>query len=100
MRYTFENCELDTDRHELIIGGEKKDVEPQVFDLLRLFAENPGELITHDRLIDVIWSGRIVSDSAISARISLNSAGPAFALTMRLIGPCCFRHLANGRAMI
>ncbi len=70
MQYIFENIDLRVDSHELYIDGKAVEVEPQVYDLLKLFVENPGELITHDRLIDSVWDGRIVSDSAISARIS------------------------------
>lgn len=70
MIYRFDECELDTKRHQLRVGGKLRSVEPQVFDLLRYMAENPDRLISHDELIDNIWAGRIVSDSAVSARIS------------------------------
>lgn len=70
MRYRFGNCELSIDSHELLVGGTPKTVEPQVFDLLRHMVENAGRLVSHDDLIEAVWGGRIVSDSAISARIS------------------------------
>ena len=35
------------------------------------FIENRGRLINHEELIEVIWNGRVVSDSAIAARISV-----------------------------
>lgn len=70
MKYCFGNCEIDVTRHHLLVGKAPINIEPQVFDLLRHLAENAGRLVTHDELIDVIWQGRIVSDSAISARIS------------------------------
>jgi len=70
MRYRFGQCELRLDSHEFIVGGEAKAVEPQVFDVLRLFVERAGHLVSHDDLIATVWHGRIVSDSAISARIS------------------------------
>ena len=70
MRYRFENCDLRVGSHELYVDGTLREVEPQVFDMLRFFAENAGKLISHDELIKVVWGGRIVSDSAISARIS------------------------------
>lgn len=54
----------------MIVDGEVRSVEPQVFDLICHFAGNAGRLISHDELIEEIWAGRIVSDSAISARIS------------------------------
>lgn len=70
MKYRFGNCEIDVARHQLLLDDSPRSIEPQVFDLLKHLAENAGRLVPHDELIDVIWQGRIVSDSAISARIS------------------------------
>lgn len=70
MKYRFGQCELDIDRHELRVGGDPQPIEPQVFDLLRHMAENSGRLISRDELIEAVWGGRIVSDAAISSRIS------------------------------
>ena len=70
MRYRFGDCELRPDSHELVVGGNTRTVEPQVFDMLLHLVRNAGTLVTQDDLINVVWNGRIVSDSAISARIS------------------------------
>lgn len=70
MRYAFADCLLDTETHSLTRNGQPQKVEPQVFDLLCLLVENAGNLVTQDALIEHIWQGRIVSDSAISARIA------------------------------
>ncbi len=70
MRYSFADCILDTDRHRFARGGEEVALEPQVFDLLQLLAENAGLLVTKDQLVDKVWTGRIVSDATISARIN------------------------------
>jgi pimeloyl-ACP methyl ester carboxylesterase/DNA-binding winged helix-turn-helix (wHTH) protein len=69
MRYRFANCEIDTTRHELCVGGELVQLEPQVFDLLALLVQHPGRLVSRRELVETIWRGRIVSESAISARI-------------------------------
>jgi DNA-binding winged helix-turn-helix (wHTH) protein/pimeloyl-ACP methyl ester carboxylesterase len=66
----FSDCELDTDRQLLSRGGQPVPVEPQVFDLIRLLAENPERLVTRDEIVEVVWGGRAVSESAISARIA------------------------------
>ncbi|TNF86358.1 MAG: alpha/beta hydrolase [Gammaproteobacteria bacterium] len=70
MKYRFDNCELDNDSGELKRNGEPIAVEPQVFDLLVYLIENRDRLIDHEALIESVWNGRIVSDSAIAARIS------------------------------
>lgn len=70
MRYQFADCVLDTDAYALTRGGAPTAVEPQVFDLLRLLAENAGKLVSKDALIEAVWDGRIVSEATISARIN------------------------------
>jgi len=70
MIYRFANCVLDSERHLLLRDGEEIHVEPQVFDLLELLAQDAGKLVTKDRLIEVVWDGRIVSEATVSARIS------------------------------
>ena len=70
MRYAFADCILDTDTRTLTRGTEPVAVEPQVFDLLQLMADNPDRVVTRDEIVDVVWGGRIVSESAISARIA------------------------------
>ena len=68
--YQFGRCELDSGRHRLLVAGINRHIEPQVFDLLHFLAEKGDSITTHDELIDRVWKGRIVSDSAISVRIN------------------------------
>ena len=70
MRFQFGDCEIDTDTLSLTRGGTPVAIEPQVFDLIRLLAENADRVVTKDEIIDVVWGGRIVSESAISARVA------------------------------
>jgi DNA-binding winged helix-turn-helix (wHTH) protein/tetratricopeptide (TPR) repeat protein len=71
MIYQFDTYELDLDRGELRAGGEPCAVEPQVFALLSLLVQNRERLVSHDELIEKVWDGRVVSDSAISSRIKM-----------------------------
>ena len=70
MRYEFGACLLDSEAHLLTRNGEDQKIEPQVFDLLLLLLRYSGTLVTKDQMIEEIWGGRIVSDSAISACIA------------------------------
>ncbi|MCV2888133.1 alpha/beta hydrolase [Ruegeria aquimaris] len=70
MRYVFSDCVLDARRHVLLRDGASVALEPQVFDLLHLLARNPGRLVSRDEILAEVWNGRIVSESAISARIA------------------------------
>jgi TolB-like protein len=67
---TFDDFAVDCAAAELRQNNQVVVVEPQVFDLIRFFAENPGRLISRDDLIEGVWNGRIVSDAAISTRIN------------------------------
>lgn len=69
MIYRFGPFELDTDRFELRADGVVQPVEPQVFAVLVLLVENRERVVSKDELIDKVWDGRIVSESAISSRI-------------------------------
>src|SRR5262245_58908869 len=65
----FADCELDIAGYEVRRGGERRAVEPQVFELLAYLVRNAGRLVTNDELIAEVWGGRIVSDSALSGQI-------------------------------
>ena len=70
MRYLFEECALDTDRRELCRGAALVPVEPQVFDLLVHLIRHRDRVVSKDDLLDSVWHGRIVSESALFNRIN------------------------------
>jgi len=61
---------LDTQRRELRRGADLIALEPQVFDLLVYLVRNRGRVVSKDNLIDGVWGGRIVSDSALTTRLN------------------------------
>jgi TolB-like protein/Tfp pilus assembly protein PilF len=69
MIYRFAPFEIDVDQVELRREGVRVAVEPQVFALLRLLVENRERLVSKDEIIEAVWGGRIVSESAVSSRI-------------------------------
>lgn len=69
MVYRFGRFELDGARFELREGGARVAVEPQVLSLLLLLIDKRDRLVTRDEMVEVVWNGRIVSDSALSSRI-------------------------------
>src|SRR5271154_3106075 len=68
--YIFDNYALDPDRRELRSGGTAIAMEPQVFDLLVHLIRHRQHVVSRDELIEQIWGGRIVSESALSTRIN------------------------------
>jgi TolB-like protein len=69
MIYRFGAFDLDLDRFELRKGGATVPVEPQVFALLSLLVTHRDRMVPKQEIHDRIWSGRIVSDAALSSRI-------------------------------
>ena len=70
MRFRFCDQLIDPDRRELRRGGRLIALEPQVFDLLVYLVQNRDHVVSKDELIESVWGGRIVSDSALSSRIT------------------------------
>jgi TolB-like protein/tetratricopeptide (TPR) repeat protein len=84
--YSFERFLLDTDTRELSRNDNLVSVEPKVFDLLSYLIVNRSRVVSKDDLIATVWSGRIVSESALTtcinaARVAVGDSGD----TQRLI---------------
>ena len=69
MIYQFDDIVLDTRSYRLHCAGQLQDVEPQVFEVLVVLVENRDRMVSKDELIDLVWRGRVVSDTAVSSRI-------------------------------
>src|SRR5437660_2006012 len=85
----FEEFSLDRDRRELRRGGDIVPVEPKVFDLLRYLIQHRERVVSRDELLDAVWNGRIVSDSALAtcinaARVAIGDSGEAQVLIKTL----------------
>ena len=70
MRFLFGSHVLDIDRRELRLGAEPVALEPLVFDLLVYLVANRDRVVSRDDVLDTVWSGRIVSESALTTRIA------------------------------
>ncbi|MEJ2107868.1 MAG: winged helix-turn-helix domain-containing protein [Acidiferrobacteraceae bacterium] len=69
MLLKFGENELDTGLCELRVGGQRRPVEPQVFDLLVYLARNRGRVVSRRELLDELWAGKVVTESTLSSRI-------------------------------
>jgi TolB-like protein len=68
--FAFGDHELDIERRELRRGGAPVAIEPQVFDLLVHLIRNRDRVVGKDDMIETIWGGRIVSESAVTTRLN------------------------------
>src|ERR671925_1344235 len=51
-------------------SSEPIAVGPQVFDLLLYLVQNREHVVSKDTLLDVVWNGRIVSESTLASHIN------------------------------
>lgn len=70
MRYLFGNHVLDTERRELRRADAVVPVTPQVFALLSYLIRNRDRVVSKDDLVAAIWSGRSITDTALTTRIN------------------------------
>ena len=70
MVLAFGDHRLDIERRELWCGANTIDLEPKAFDLLAFLVLHRDRVVTKDDLLQEVWGGRIVSESALTTRIN------------------------------
>jgi DNA-binding winged helix-turn-helix (wHTH) protein len=68
--FMFGEYFLDVDRRELRRGHALVRLAPQVFDVLLYLLHNRDRVVTKDDLLQAVWGGRIVSESALTTRLN------------------------------
>ena len=61
---------IDGAAYRLLKGIDPIDLSPKALDLLFLFAERPGTLVTKDDMLRALWPGVAVTDNAITQVVS------------------------------
>ena len=46
---------LDTSRHEVLVAGERVELAPREFEILRVLLAHAGRLVTKGRLLRAVW---------------------------------------------
>jgi DNA-binding response OmpR family regulator len=85
---------IDPARREVTIGDRQVDLTPKEFDLLRLFATNPGRVFPRKYLLEKIWDysyegyDRTIDShiNRLRAKIEENPENPQMVLTVWGIG--------------
>jgi DNA-binding response OmpR family regulator len=54
-RMTVGDVTVDLDRREVTVGTQKVDLRAKEFDLLAVLAQNPGIVLTRERLLEIAW---------------------------------------------
>ncbi|MEM6899073.1 MAG: winged helix-turn-helix domain-containing protein [Pseudomonadota bacterium] len=69
MKYHFNDIELDIDQREVRSAEARLQIEPKAFDVLHHLLLNRDRVVSKDELVNVVWNGRFISDSAVSTAI-------------------------------
>ena len=51
-------------------GGAPTRLEPQLMDLLLLFAASGGRVLAKDEIVGAVWAGRAIGDDTLAAAVS------------------------------
>ena len=78
----FTDLELDLDRYIVRRDGQRIEVTPMQFRLLRHLLENPRVVFSREQLLDQVWNDPGIDEGAVTAcvvrlRRALNSGGRA-----------------------
>ena len=69
MQYLFDEFELDSGTLELRLAGQVVSIEPQVLSLLIYLIDQRQRVVSKQDLVEAVWDGRFVSDSAVSSAV-------------------------------
>ena len=71
IRYQFHKFELDPDERTLVEGTRSIALAPKVFDTLLMLVENPGRVLSKERMLKEIWQESFVEENNLAQNISL-----------------------------
>ena len=85
---------LDSDAHVVTLAGEPIQMPLREFELLEMFMENPGRVLTRAQILDRIWGLDYIGDTKtldvhvkrIRAKIEDDPANPELLVTVRGLG--------------
>jgi pimeloyl-ACP methyl ester carboxylesterase len=69
MVFLFGDLELDLPLFELRRRGVPVSLEPQVFSVLAYLISHRDRVVSKEELMDEVWGGRFVSETAVTSRI-------------------------------
>jgi DNA-binding response OmpR family regulator len=90
----FRDLRIDIEKRTVTMKGEKVELTAKEFDLLALFAKNPGKAYTRQALLDTVWGYKFEGyDHTVNshinrlrAKIEADPADPKYILTVWGVG--------------
>ena len=91
---TIGEFRIDTVRRSVVRDGVELELSRKEFDLLALFAQRLGQVVTRDECLDEIWWGRDLADTRtldthvkrLRQKLEKDPANPVHLVTIRGVG--------------
>ena len=64
--YRFGNCEVNTRLRQVSCAGQQVEPQPKAFDVLVYLIEHRDRVVDKDELLEQLWPGVVVSESALT----------------------------------
>lgn len=85
---------MDLSRHEVNVRGQRIELTPKEFDLLRYLIEHREHVLSRDQLLDRVWGYAVATDTRIvdvhvshlRDKIERDARNPMFIRTVRGVG--------------
>jgi serine/threonine protein kinase/DNA-binding winged helix-turn-helix (wHTH) protein len=89
--WSFANCEYDDSCLELRVDGALVDLELKPLEVLLQLLIHAGEVVSKERLLDLVWPGLMVVDGSLATAVSklrkaLGDADSSIVLTVPRVG--------------
>jgi len=69
-QYWISDCFIDLNRNQITRNSETIVLPPKVLAVLTLLAENQGQVVSHDTIMDVVWKNTYVSSNSLQRSIA------------------------------
>jgi DNA-binding winged helix-turn-helix (wHTH) protein/Tol biopolymer transport system component len=66
----FDRFEIDLERRRLLSDGEQVALKSKAFNLLVVLAAHRGELVTKERLLELVWEGQFVEENNLTVHVA------------------------------
>ncbi len=85
---------IDFDSHTVTVRGTQVELTPLEFRLLVVLTENAGRVLTHDRLLDLVWGspGAVIKDQVklyvayLRRKVEADPSAPRLIVNVRGVG--------------
>lgn len=85
---------VDTAAHSVTLRGERIEFAPKTFELLRVLAQNAGQVVSAEQLIEQVWGVEFAGESQVvyvhvhwvRERIEADPSNPKRLVTVRGVG--------------